>query len=497
MPSNKGLLQKLFRESAFIFLGTVVGTLVSFGTRFFSARHLGTGAYGEVVVGITVLKLSLIVVLFGFEEGIARELPRADDASSLFVSSLVVSLPAAVIIAGLMYLLAPMIAMTLENSSLKSVLRIFALAIPIVAFVELSVAALRGLQNSSQRVIVKNFSNQAVLFFVVLIMVSTDADLRTLATSWPLAAMTSAVVALYFVRRTDLVQLNIRSLRNKVDPSQVSALLVFSLPLLLTQSMWKIIEYTDNIFLVALISSDATGAYDAAFTLARPLLLFIWSFEFIFLPIASNLHAEKSFDRVQQLYTASAKWMSFLTLPALIAFLWRPELLLSTIFGPEFAVGWTALVVMAITMYIRLLLGLNWQTLIAFGRTDILLKGNVVAVLVNIAANLVLIPRFGLIGAALASGSSYVLANCYWNAKLFFEYGVHPYSQALVGPLVGSVVVSLIAIRSIEYISEPPLVVLVVGVGLFTLGHLISIIALGGIEAQDRELLGDVLGRIR
>jgi O-antigen/teichoic acid export membrane protein len=85
---------------------------------------------------------------------------------------------------------------------------------------------------------------------------------------------------------------------------------------------------------------------------------------------------------------------------------------------------------------------------------------------VNVALNLVLIPRFDLLGAAYATTISYLLLNLLYSGQLYRRTGVHPFSRSLVVPGVagGSVILLLVSISdSIESVSPLALVGLIGG----------------------------------
>jgi O-antigen/teichoic acid export membrane protein len=84
---------------------------------------------------------------------------------------------------------------------------------------------------------------------------------------------------------------------------------------------------------------------------------------------------------------------------------------LSTLFGPSFVSGETALRVLAVGGSFNALTGPVTAWLVMRGRERAVGASTVLALLVATAANLALIPRLGLLGAALVAAAAAVSLN--------------------------------------------------------------------------------------
>ena len=69
------------------------------------------------------------------------------------------------------------------------------------------------------------------------------------------------------------------------------------------------------------------------------------------------------------------------------------------------------------------------------GRSDLALKNNVCAVIVNIILNYLLIPKFGILGAATGTGVSIVILNLLRLTEIFYLMKIHPYRFDYLKPL--------------------------------------------------------------
>jgi len=171
----------------------------------------------------------------------------------------------------------------------------------------------------------------------------------------------------------------------------------------------------DVLLLKALRTSEETGLYALA---SRPLQLLepmprllLWS---IF-PILSRRAAEGDAEGVARAHRTTLAALSLAAAPlAALAALTGPELL-GFLFDPRYEAAGRPLVLLAFGGALGFLAAPAESALVALGHTRRNLVASLGALAVNVAANVVLIPRWGMLGAAWAwvgtSATQVVLAN--------------------------------------------------------------------------------------
>ncbi len=103
--------------------------------------------------------------------------------------------------------------------------------------------------------------------------------------------------------------------------------------------------------------------------------------------------------------------------------------------------------------------------------------------------NLALIPKYGYLGAGVATAISYVTLNLLYSAQLYRETGIHPFTTALAYPgLVAAILVVFIYWVTINYLTVtiPVLVVMFV---FFMILYPVIILRFGGIEEEEIALV--------
>lgn len=196
----------------------------------------------------------------------------------------------------------------------------------------------------------------------------------------------------------------------------------------------------DNVFLNYFHTSQAVGAYDAAFVLAMPPLTLIESFRFMLLPIFSDLYQDTELTHLTRIYQLATKWMVLAVLPVYLIVITFPDVILELVYGSDYTVASTALIIVFTGVFVPILLGLSQQAHIAFGKTRTIMVGNVAAA-INLVANLILVPVLEIEGAALASALALGSLFIYWMHALYAETGIQPISQGMAYPVAVSSVV--------------------------------------------------------
>jgi O-antigen/teichoic acid export membrane protein len=169
----------------------------------------------------------------------------------------------------------------------------------------------------------------------------------------------------------------------------------------------------DMLLLGALKDVEQAGIYAMAKWLSGVIGLVVTAVNAVLAPSAASLYTMGNIQGLQNTVTKSARALLFLSLPLtlfLIVF-GTPVLQLA---GKEFARGHFALVVLCIGQLVNAAMGSVGLLLMMTGHERDAAKGIGCGALANAILSVLLIPRFGLEGAAWAASLSLIL----WNVVL-------------------------------------------------------------------------------
>ncbi|MGA8112422.1 MAG: polysaccharide biosynthesis C-terminal domain-containing protein [Actinocatenispora sp.] len=157
-------------------------------------------------------------------------------------------------------------------------------------------------------------------------------------------------------------------------------------------------------------------------------------------PRLAELLAREQTDAVRGLYQGSTAWTVLLTWPLfLLTGIFAPLYL--TVFGSGYAVGSTSLVVglLCVAMLVAGGCGMVDMVLTMGGRTTWNLANVAVAFGTNLVLDLVLIPRWGIIGAAAGWAIALLVKNLMPLAQIAVVLRVHPFGPATLWAVLLSV----------------------------------------------------------
>ena len=222
------------------------------------------------------------------------------------------------------------------------------------------------------------------------------------------AAMIASAAAVWIAMTGQMVVLN-RKLAGHIAPGpkayDVGGWLAVSLPILLVESFYLLLSYTDVLVLQQFRPSDEVGVY---FAVVKTLALV----SFIHYAMsATTAHRFAEYNalgdkaRLSAYVAHAINWTFWPSLAATIVLLALGKPLL-WLFGPQFTVGYDIMFVAAIGLVVRAAIGPVERLLNMLGQQKICALAYALAFVMNLVLCIALVPRFGGHGAAAATSIS-------------------------------------------------------------------------------------------
>jgi O-antigen/teichoic acid export membrane protein len=200
----------------------------------------------------------------------------------------------------------------------------------------------------------------------------------------------------------------------------------------LFMTMFGIIVYRADLLIVGLLlGRTQAGIYAAVLTTAELIGLFLSAGRAVASPRIAPLQKHGDTAGLQRLMTLLARYAF---VPSLLAFIvvvvFGHQAL--ALFGTGFDAGYNALIVLAASQVAKAAFGGPAILLLLTGRQVVVAKVYLVAMVLDVAAQLVLIPWLGLIGAATASLLTVVIAQSVQTVIAARRMGIY---TSIFGPL--------------------------------------------------------------
>jgi O-antigen/teichoic acid export membrane protein len=483
-------LHKVAKGTGIIFLGTIFSLLFAFFSRVAIARAYSISEYGVFSLALTVLSIALVIATLGFFEGMPREIAfyREREPSrvrEILSTSIAITAASSLVFLALMFFSSDAIARFFRQEELSLSIKILAFALPFTGIARTMIAAYRGFGSAKEMAYFQNIMPN-LLFLVFIIPLAV--------LSLPFVSVFYAYLAAQMLTFSALIIHNFRSgfevgfeTRTGINLQVGKNLLFFSLHLLFTNILALIMTWTDTLMLGYYKSAESVGLYNAALPLARLIPLFLGSAGFMYVPVASQLFAQGKLREMGRTYQILTKWIFLLTLPIFGIMFLFPEATINFLFGNRYLAASQALRILALGFIFHTFLGLNGLSLIVIKETRFIMLSNLFGAVSNVLLNALLIPFYGVLGAAVASVVSYTLINTMYSLRLYQKTEIHPFSWNYIKPLT----ISFILLMTIQIYISPIVssfwLALIVLIG-FLLVYAILVLLSKSVDKEDVEL---------
>lgn len=186
--------------------------------------------------------------------------------------------------------------------------------------------------------------------------------------------------------------------------------------LLLMNGFRTAITRMDVILIGVLLSTSAAGIYATAAALVTLIGFGLVAVNSVIAPMLSELYSQNKMKALQRLATNVAYLIFGYTVLTTFGVVLFGETLLS-LFGEEFTLAYGVLIVLMFSKIVNSLTGSVGYMLTMTGNQRAALRIVAMSSVINLLLNLILIPAYGMIGAALAG----VLATMLWNGLMYLE----------------------------------------------------------------------------
>ena len=232
------------------------------------------------------------------------------------------------------------------------------------------------------------------------------------------AAVIASAGAVWIAMISQMFVLN-RRLAGHIEPGakqyDFRGWLAISLPILLVESFYLLLSYTDVLVLQQFRTSEEVGVYFAVVKTLALVSFIHYAMSATTAHRFAEYHALGDKDRLSAYVAHAINWTFWPSLAATIVLLALGKPLL-WLFGSQFVVGYDIMFVAAIGLVVRSAIGPVERLLNMLGHQHICAAAYAAAFVMNLALCVLLVPRFGGHGAAAATSISL----CFETVLLFW-----------------------------------------------------------------------------
>ncbi len=495
-PQIVGDMQRIARGGSAVLLASIFGNGLNYLYAVLIARSLGPSTFGLYALGLTIFNVLIVLTPLGLETGVVRFVSRSlgsqDRAAArrTLMQAIVVVLGSGLTVGLILMILSKPIATAVyHQAGLTQVLLLFGMAIPLAALATILLEGIRSYQTVRYTVLVKYVWEPCGKFLFAACFLWAGYALVGVVGALIVTLVISVMILMNGAQAVAGVgPRDVRSVT--LDGSK--AILAFCLPLTLSNALGAIAPRSDVLILGYWVNATELGVYSAAGQTAAVLALFLGSFNALGAPMIGEIAATRDLARLRQVYRAMARWTLVCTAPVFVLLVIFGQDILA-LFGSAFAGGAACLIILAFGHLVYSVSGLSATILLMFGHSRMVMWNTFVLAVLLVGSNWLCIPRWGILGAAVAVAISMVAITVISAFEVWLLYRVQPYTRSLGKPVLAGVLIGAFA-WSAKGLMTPELYPVL---GVVVLAGYLALLALFRFEDIDRGAFRMVLAKVK
>ncbi len=483
------LLTTLGSGAVVLLVGKSIGRGLFLLSQVMLARILGPEWFGLYAIGWTFFRMLGIVVPLGLDQAVVRYGSvymdgQPEKYKGILNHSLLMACLSGLLVSAGLYLLSPYIASVFQKPDLLPVLRWFAVTLVFFSGIRVIVSATTLSQRMIYAVTVDEFVWPGLSLFFMIIFLQKGWGVNGTAVAVLIALVATFIVALIFWIRLFPVTV----LKTVQAVSSKWELLSFSLPAMLAFAAGVYLFWIDRLMIGYWLPADQVGIYQAVSQFSLIFATILASMNGILTPMIARFIHQKRMKDLETVMRVATKWGLYVSLPLALVIWVIPEDAIQVILGEEYKAGILVAIILVTTQLVNVATGAVNHVLIMASHQRRWLILSTLALGVNVGLNWLLIPRLGIVGAALATAVSIgglFVAGLWQMSRLL---GIWPYDRRFLKGLA-AFLCALVAVLLTQYLFDfAPLTNLVV-VLMTSFTTFIFVFFLIGLDVEDWEML--------
>lgn len=417
-----GRKESTARTTVLTFASVLCGAALAFGITLYVGNQIGEEGAGIFFQIMAFFSIASVFVTFGADTGLVRTLAAQKvmgTAKHLRSTLVIAGLPVlaiATIVSVVFWVYAETLEHLLGVPGLCEVIRVMTSMLVPAAIMNLGFGAMRGMGRVASFSAIQNVLLPAVRFCAVALAIYLGGSLLQLATSWAIPVLLAATAAGIATWRA-IVHFSLA--KESLAPKNVTApnrdhsfrrFWSFSSARGVSALVETVLEWVDVIAVAVFLGPAAAGIYGAVNRCVRLGVMLEHTARLVTGPMLSACLAAGKHFEAKRLFGDTAKLLVWCAWPFYLTLAIFGEGVLS-LFGPGFAEGALPLAIISMVMMLVVSAGGVQSMLLMGGKSRWQLGNKLSALFVALAANLYLVPLWGLMGA-ITAWSLAVLVDC-------------------------------------------------------------------------------------
>jgi O-antigen/teichoic acid export membrane protein len=435
---TRGYLRLLLKTSFIVFISVFIAKLLNYGYKLIIARQFGPEVYGLFSLSLVVISFFTSIASLGLFEGIVRYISlyrgknKNQKIKSIVLFSLKLSGITSIAAAIIMFFSAEFAANVIfHNRELAIFLKIFSLSLPFSIISSIYLGTLRAFEKITSYSFVMNIIQNLSRVIALVLLIILGLKSNSVGFSYLISILVLAIIS-YLLGNRVIKNLYIKKNIKKHEEREIYLeLMNYSWPLMLAGITFSMLYWCDSLLIGYYRDMTQVGFYSMAITLVSLLAIVPDLFLQLFFPLIVKEYSSKNNNTIKQLTKQVTKWIFLVNFPVFLIMIIFPGVIINLLFGSNFLVAENALRILSISALMGSFSSTFNSILSMRGRSKTILYNFIVFAFLNILLNFLLVPKFGITGAAIATASTWILITLTQTIQIYTDLRFFPFRRKM------------------------------------------------------------------
>ena len=460
------------KGAATILVISLIAAFLGYVVRVILARNLTIEDFGLFYAIFAFLSLIGLFKSLGFDKALAKFIPELlskkdnDGIKSSIMYVTIIQLITNTIIIVLVYIFSDFLAASYFNSENASgILKLMAIAFFIDSFMQVIKTAFQGFK---KMVYFAGIDLIRMLLIIAVILLGLNRGYGILSPVYAYIIVPILLLMIFGFILTRKAFPDFFKSRFFVDKKLLKNISHYSIFILATTIGGTILGYTDIVMLTYFSGLTAVALYSVALPTSRILIYFPRAIAGVLLPVTSELWAKKKFGMIREGMESLYKYSIIIIVPLVFMMFSFSDLIIKVFFPLGYVEASLTLKILSIGMIFATLTGISVNFFAGIGKPQISSLIIYTSALFNLVANFILIPIFGIVGAAITTTLSHFIAMVMGLIKtrkfITFKIPIAIWAKTLFSGILFIIIIWLLKeIISINALAEASIVLAISG----------------------------------
>lgn len=402
------------------FFASIINMFLGFIITVLLGRYLGAGDLGLYRMASTIYGISMLIAAIGIPAAmikfVAENKGDSNKTNEIVSSGIITSLIIGICFSAIFYLSSDLLESIFNFHGLSKLIKIMS---PVFPFALVG-GALLGLLNGLREI--KKYSMAIIIQSFLMLVISIVLTLWGLGVKGIIIGMVLSSFGwfLYLV----LVSKDYFKITFNMYFQTTKRIILFGAQLMIAGAFNEINNQMDILLIGFFLISNDVGYYAAAITLSRFFWFIPLSIQMITYPVTAEYWYKNKHIALSNMIEKTLKYCTIILLLIGLQIGFFAEEIITKLFTAKFIYAVFPLKILLVGTVIRgCLIQPIGGSLGGIGRPDLSLKISILMMSINVILDILLIPKIGIVGAAIAASISLVggsLMNIYLIIKILF-----------------------------------------------------------------------------